>query len=479
MRALIFVHRWLGVAFCLLFAMWFASGIVMHFVPFPHLNEAERFAALPRVDLRRVNFAPIDALRASGLGPTSRIRLMQRSDGPVYIVAEGRRVKALQASDLSSAAVTTPTLAMAIAVEFAQARDPVGSAPTAVSLSDYDQWSIQGEFDAYRPLYVVALNDVDGTELYVSSETGEVVQRTTRSERIWNFVGSIPHWLYFSALRSHATLWSCLLWWLSLLGLLAGIIIGILCLRRFGLLSAYQGCQALHYWLGLSCGLFVLTWIFSGWLSMDDGLMFSLGTPSPAERAAFGGGAWTAMPSNEINRLSVDSREVEWFTFGERLYRRERSNVAQQRLFNIDAGDRSGSSQREFLSADDVDGVMVQVSRACMSASVIAPDDNYASISSIARSPVYRAVCGTTWYQIDGANGALLEKLDRSRRIYRWLFAGLHALDFPLLTRRSRLRTCLIVGLCLLGLVFSATNIVIACRRLRLIRTVVFNLPSC
>src|SRR5579885_1544143 len=97
MRALIFVHRWLGVAFCLLFAMWFASGIVMHFVPFPHLNEAERFAALPRVDLRRVNFAPIDALRASGLGPTSRIRLMQRSDGPVYIVAEGRRVKALQA----------------------------------------------------------------------------------------------------------------------------------------------------------------------------------------------------------------------------------------------------------------------------------------------------------------------------------------------------------------------------------------------
>ena len=35
MRILATLHRWWGVAFCLLFAMWFASGIVMHFVPFP------------------------------------------------------------------------------------------------------------------------------------------------------------------------------------------------------------------------------------------------------------------------------------------------------------------------------------------------------------------------------------------------------------------------------------------------------------
>src|SRR5580700_1088153 len=38
-RALILLHRWLGVAFCLLFAMWFASGIVMHFVPLPARSE--------------------------------------------------------------------------------------------------------------------------------------------------------------------------------------------------------------------------------------------------------------------------------------------------------------------------------------------------------------------------------------------------------------------------------------------------------
>jgi hypothetical protein len=30
MRALILLHRWLGAAFCLLCAMGFASGIIMH-----------------------------------------------------------------------------------------------------------------------------------------------------------------------------------------------------------------------------------------------------------------------------------------------------------------------------------------------------------------------------------------------------------------------------------------------------------------
>jgi hypothetical protein len=39
MHILATLHRWWGVAFCLLFAMWFASGIVMHFVPFPARSE--------------------------------------------------------------------------------------------------------------------------------------------------------------------------------------------------------------------------------------------------------------------------------------------------------------------------------------------------------------------------------------------------------------------------------------------------------
>jgi hypothetical protein len=159
MGVLIVLHRWLGVACCLLVTMWFASGIVMHFVPFPRLTDAERLSDLPPIDFRRINSGPGDALRASRLEPPSHIRLLQRSDGPIYVVSDETRIIALRASDLSSAAVATEALAMAVAADYAHGRGLTGSVPTVVKLSDYDQWTMQGEYDAFRPLYRVALND--------------------------------------------------------------------------------------------------------------------------------------------------------------------------------------------------------------------------------------------------------------------------------------------------------------------------------
>ncbi len=80
-RTLILLHRWLGVAFCLFFAMWFATGIVMHFVPFPALTEAERFGGLAPIDVRAIRHGPAEAVAASALKDAERVRLLQRSDG--------------------------------------------------------------------------------------------------------------------------------------------------------------------------------------------------------------------------------------------------------------------------------------------------------------------------------------------------------------------------------------------------------------
>jgi hypothetical protein len=81
-------------------------------------------------------------------------------------------------------------------------------------------------------------------------------------------------------------------------------------------------------------------------------------------------------------------------------------------------------------------------------------------------APVFRVVCGGDWFDIDGAGGAVLEKLDASQRAYRWLFGGLHTLNFPGLTGRPLLRTAVIVILCGFGFSFSLTGVVIAWRRL-------------
>ena len=472
MRALILLHRWLGVAFCLLFAMWFATGIVMHFVPFPTLTEADRFAGLAPLDTAQIARGPAEAIGSSGINGAERIRLVQRSDGPVYLIAGPSRLIALHAADLSDAAVNSQHLALEIATDYARRRGWNASAANA-ALASHDQWTVSERFDRHRPLYRIALNDGPGTELYVSSATGELVLETTGRERAWNYVGSVAHWIYVTPLRSHPAAWNFLLWWLSLLALAgasAGALIGTLRVRIAGarLVSPYLGWQAWHHWLGLCCMLFVLTFIFSGWLSMDSGRLFSTGKPTEVEAASIAGApAWNALPPDEIGRLSAPVREVEWFAFGGRVYRRERTGVDRQRLFLAGAKDAEATPDRTFLRANEIDTAASHLARSCATSLMIAPDDNYAVAASMPGAPVFRVVCGAEWFHIDGSSGIVAEKLDSSRRAYRWLYGALHTLDFPVLTAHPALRTTLIVALCVFGFVFSLTGVVIAWRRLR------------
>src|SRR5262245_25513561 len=152
MRALILLHRWLGVAFCLFFAMWFATGIVMHFVPFPALTEAERFGGLAPVDVHAIRRGPAEAAAASAIKDIERVRLLQRADAPVYLVSGPSGVKALSAADLSGATVPAEQLALAIAVEHARRRGLDASRATLAELAHYDQWTVPNGLDPHRPL---------------------------------------------------------------------------------------------------------------------------------------------------------------------------------------------------------------------------------------------------------------------------------------------------------------------------------------
>ncbi|MGO3926990.1 PepSY domain-containing protein, partial [Rhodopseudomonas pseudopalustris] len=51
-------HRWLGIASCVLFAIWFVSGVVMMYVAFPSFDTRERWASLPDLALSKVRLAP-------------------------------------------------------------------------------------------------------------------------------------------------------------------------------------------------------------------------------------------------------------------------------------------------------------------------------------------------------------------------------------------------------------------------------------
>ena len=256
MKALVLLHRWLGVGFCLLFSMWFASGIVMHFVPFPSLTETERFAGLLPIDVARLHHGPDEAVAASHILDAQRVRLIQRTDGLVYIVSGSSKPMAVHAADLSNAAVTSEPVALEIAKAHAQQRDIDAAHAVVVGVADYDQWNVPNGYDDHRPLYRIAVNDPAGTELYVSSVTGEVVLGTARHERVWNYLGSVVHWIYPTVLRRNWAAWDKVVWTLSLLaliGAITGIALGIMKLQvsRAGVGSPFRGWHAWHHILGL------------------------------------------------------------------------------------------------------------------------------------------------------------------------------------------------------------------------------------
>lgn len=467
--AIVVLHRWLGIACCLLFATWFASGIVMHFVPFPQLTNTDRFAGLAPIDGAGVAIGPSDAIRASGLKGVKRIRLLERSDGPVYVIAGEVRDRAIRASDGSDALVESSELALAIAKQHARRHGVDGPHEAVEALADYDQWSVPNSFDRHRPLFRVASNDAAGTDVYVSSVTGEVVLETTRWQRWWNFAGSVLHWVYPTVLRSNWLLWDAVVWTLSLIALIAavlGVVLGVARVKVANgrLQSPFRGWYALHHIMGLLSTVFLLTWVGSGWLSMDHGRLFSRGMLTQSEADILASPAtWSKLSSIIWPPITVGAREVEWFIFGERVYRRDQFDIDGQIL--IEATEAQGRSNA--LSTTEIRDVTRRLAAECGAPSLVIASDDYPAHSVVPGGPVHRVKCRDLWFDIDGASGSLLQRLDSSRRAYRWLYNGLHTLDFPILLAHPRLRDVLIVGLCALGLLFSVTGIVIGWRRLK------------
>jgi hypothetical protein len=471
MRLLAILHRWWGVAFCLLFAMWFASGIVMHFVPFPARLGAEHSPGRVAIDRDQVAHGPSQAVAASGIRDVTRVRLVGRRDGPVYFVSGPLAARVLRAADLEDGGVHSEPAALDIALAGARSLGLDVSRAGVAEQTPYDQWTVSGEFDPDRPLYRVAVNDADGTELYVSSKTGDVVLVTTLKARALNYFGSVVHWLYPPALRRHQSAWSAVMWWLSLaatIGAALGVVIGLLRLTQAGRSATpYRGLQAWHHRFGLAFAPFILSWIFSGFLSMADA-RFSSTSASPAEAFSLAGApAWERLAPGALDGTAASSDEIEWFALAGHIYRRDRVAVGEQRISLAVPETNVAASSRAFLGADEIDSAAKQLGRDCGHAVAVVAGDPYRATPQFAEAPVFRIVCGNTWYEIDGATGALMSRLDPARRAWRWLFAGLHTLDFPWLRSRPPLRTAIIVALCLCGFGFSLSGVVLAWRRVR------------
>jgi uncharacterized iron-regulated membrane protein len=469
-RWLYLTHRWIGIVTCLLFAMWFVSGLVMLYVPFPELKPAEWLAGQRPIAWSEVKVGP-EAV-ANGRADIRSLALEMDGDVPVWRLTgwDGSRA-AYRASNGQPIARVGRAEALQIASLFGGA--PVASA----KLIHNDQWSVPGGYDKDRPLWKAALAGGAGKVIYVSSRSGAVVLDTNRRERLWNWLGSIPHWLYPRALRELPEAWRQVVLWVSgpcIIGALAGAIIGVLRLRpgrhRFkgNRMTPYRGWMKWHHVAGLIGGAFLLTWIFSGWLSVDPGRFFDSGGVSDGARRAYAGRG--PVPALDISRLAVlapDARRVEWLrAAGRRYLRAEAPGDADTDVDPV--------SLKPFAAdqADILRGAVGLVPGAHIAALDVltAPDSYWYAVDDEAKLPVWRVRFDDrahTWAHIDPLTGQLLGSIDSRGRLYRWLYDGLHRWDFGPLLAHSPARRVLIWLLSLAGLMISVSSIWIGWRRLR------------
>jgi hypothetical protein len=476
-RWLVIGHRWLGIVTCVLFAMWFASGLVMMYVGYPQLTSTERFARLEPIDWERVNVEPQAVLNELSLQQYPRsFRLTMVNGEPTYqITGAGWPVRAVSAVDGHAHENIEPADALAIA-----RRAAPGSAPTKALTIERDQWSVAGTFNPHRPLHLVALNDAAGTELYVSSRTGEVVLDTTRRERAWNWVGAVLHWLYFRDLRANGPLWSQVVMWTSGIGIvvaMTGLWLGIDRLRlrrrnRSASITPFRGWMAWHHIAGVIGGVFLLTWIFSGWLSM--------GPPAPWERpfdplkmqagvSAYTGNTEAHFPvaAGVLTSLAPHRAVEAMFDWA----------LGRPRIELKDAAARSTILDARTGTATTLDeaALIAAAPQLIADANLIASqrlerEDAYWYSRRAERAlPVLRFVFDDpdrTWVHVDPRTGKVVGWMRRSDRVHRWLFNALHSFDFRWLLASRPAWDIVMWLLSLAGLVISVSGVTIGWKHL-------------
>ncbi|MYE24064.1 MAG: hypothetical protein F4Y01_08985 [Gammaproteobacteria bacterium] len=102
---------------------------------------------------------------------------------------------------------------------------------------------------------------------------------------------------------------------------------------------------------------------------------------------------------------------------------------------------------------------------------VLGRDDVYTSLREGSLPPdTVRIVLNDpadTWVHVHPTRAEIISIMDRSRRVYRWLFNGLHSFDFPGIVDRRPLWDVLMIALLSCGFVFCVTAIVIGFRRIK------------
>jgi hypothetical protein len=226
-----------------------------------------------------------------------------------------------------------------------------------------------------------------------------------------------------------------------------------------------------HHLTGLVGGIFVITWVFSGWMSMSPwgGLRDADG--HIGERYAASRPGFVATDLARLTQTAKGVREVGFGYLGGAPVMIALDETGARRLLE-------GGTTRPLSLP--VERILAMAERAVPGGRPVSVErleryDRYWYATGDPRQdsrplPVLRVAFddpAQTWLHIDPATGMLLNTMGSGSRSYRWLFAALHRFDLPWLLVWGPLREGLIWLLSAAGLVVSVSGIVVGLRHLR------------
>ena len=484
-RFLIIAHLYAGFALCMLFVVWFVSGIFMAYYRAPTVNEAGRLDFAPTLSAQSAASslppARVGAL-ASRWQQVEILRLGEISGRPIY------RWRARDTGWHSAWADTGDAAEFDTATLTAEARLWLGTAYEPQyrgTYREHSQWTFFQAARPHYPLHRFSTGGLGAREVYLSSRTGEPVVATTPGSRLMYYLGPGLHYFSLYFVRNNDSLWRNLVNWSSGVAAatcLVGIVLGLWQMRWR---AFRQGSKVIpytkpwmrwHHLFGLWFGLLAFTFVLSGLFSMNPGRIFpSAQVPSPLARAYMGPmPAADAVPSPvEVAQAAgaqAAVREYEW--------QRVRGNAValvvatpdQRTLITHGAGGWqfslpfTASELVRHLEGLEIAGIVRSEWLTAFDNYYYARKDRWLPL------PVLRLRLDDsdgTWLYLDPATGRLFMLSNEGTRLRRWLYNGLHSFDLQLLLSRGLTWDVAIWSASLAGLALSVTSAVISWQWLR------------
>ena len=457
MKTLFNIHKITGSAIAMFFLMWFVTGVVLLYHPYPQVTEEQRNE---QKEILPSSLPDLQSLQERVDGNIERLSLKQFQGQTLFSIKTKDHAFVLNADSLEKVKPITFQTAQDIASRWVNA-----SVLEVDTLYEREQWILFSRYDNVMPIYKFYLDDKEKTELFISGKTGEVQQLTTRSGRFWAWVGAIPHKLYIPLLRKETEVWQntiSIISGICLLAAISGWILGIcLWIKRFKRKKVWENpykkkWYRLHFLFGIIFGVFTIGWALSGIFAMQKVPQWMVSTDG--EYTFKSARLWGMKPLS-LNCYQLDYRklreaypnlkEVEWTHFGSiPAYR----VVDGNKEWYVDASNHEiqplDIPQETIIKGfQKIHGEDTPIHISWMEES----DNYYLSRRVNLPLPVYKVEVedkNESVYYVSPETG-YVRYLNKNKVVRKWLFNAIHYLDIDWLLARPWLWTICIWTLCI------------------------------